>query len=227
MSEDLKEQIKETIKNSPSYEVLKTILTRIKSFHHHTHILYDLRTLLGEKCVYVEIGSYCGASAALMLQHPQTTSVYCIDSLVLPPTHYKGCMSHEETLKKNLEFFKGENEYEIWKGFSHSPEILSKVKELHIDLLFIDGDHTYQAVWRDFENYHPLVNPGGFIVFDDYLDSLHSPQVRFAVDDIVHYIRKEHLPYEIIGSLPNYQQAFSSVPRDHLTGFILYKTSQS
>lgn len=223
MSLDIKDQVEMQIRESSSYDVLKSVLTQIRSFHHHTHILYDLRSLLGDNCVYVEIGSYCGASAALMLQHPKKTFVHCIDPLTLPPSHYKGTASQEETIKRNLEAFRGENEYKLWKGLSQSPRILNNMKDIAIDILFIDGDHSYEAVWRDFKNYQQFVKSGGFIVFDDYLDSLYSPQVRLAVDDIVKHIKEKNLPYEIIGSLPNHQKAFSCVPRDHLSEFILYK----
>jgi len=50
------------------------------------------------------------------------------------------------------------------------PETLDKVKELFggpIDFLFIDGDHGYLPVKRDYEMYSPLVRPGGIIAFDD------------------------------------------------------------
>lgn len=39
-----------------------------------------------------------------------------------------------------------------------------------IDLLFIDGDHTYEGVKRDFELYSPLVRKGGLIAFHDIVD---------------------------------------------------------
>ena len=35
------------------------------------------------------------------------------------------------------------------------------------DVLFIDGDHRYPAVRRDWELYGPLVRPGGLAVFHD------------------------------------------------------------
>jgi predicted O-methyltransferase YrrM len=39
-----------------------------------------------------------------------------------------------------------------------------------IDLLFIDGDHTYKGVKQDYEMYSPLVKKGGMIVFHDICD---------------------------------------------------------
>jgi predicted O-methyltransferase YrrM len=39
-----------------------------------------------------------------------------------------------------------------------------------IDLLFIDGDHSYAAVRSDYEMYHPLVAEDGMIAFHDILE---------------------------------------------------------
>ncbi len=38
-----------------------------------------------------------------------------------------------------------------------------------LDILFIDGDHTYEGVKRDFELWSPLVQPGGYVIFHDIL----------------------------------------------------------
>lgn len=54
---------------------------------------------------------------------------------------------------------------------SHSFATLKRVKsELAgspLDFLFIDGDHTYEGVKRDFEMYLPLVREGGLIAMHD------------------------------------------------------------
>ncbi len=34
-------------------------------------------------------------------------------------------------------------------------------------LLFIDGDHTYEGVKKDFDMYSPLVKKGGIVAFHD------------------------------------------------------------
>jgi predicted O-methyltransferase YrrM len=60
---------------------------------------------------------------------------------------------------------------ELIRGDSHDPAVLSRVGELvggrGIDFLFIDGDHSYDGVKRDFEMYGPLVNPTGLIALHD------------------------------------------------------------
>jgi predicted O-methyltransferase YrrM len=36
-----------------------------------------------------------------------------------------------------------------------------------VDFLFIDGDHSYNGVRADFENFAPLVRPGGLVALHD------------------------------------------------------------
>ena len=38
------------------------------------------------------------------------------------------------------------------------------------DLIYIDGDHSYNGVRADIESYAPLLNDGGVLVGDDYSD---------------------------------------------------------
>jgi cephalosporin hydroxylase len=54
---------------------------------------------------------------------------------------------------------------------SHSPHTYEQVKAYFsgqsVDFLFIDGDHTYEGVRKDFEMYRRLVGRGGHIAFHD------------------------------------------------------------
>ena len=54
---------------------------------------------------------------------------------------------------------------------SRAPGTICRVRSLlrghKLDLLFIDGDHSYDGVKADFNNYSPLVREGGFTVFHD------------------------------------------------------------
>ncbi|MBE9102929.1 class I SAM-dependent methyltransferase [Vacuolonema iberomarrocanum] len=79
----------------------------------------------------------------------------------------------------------------VAQGLSTDPKILETVKQNRYNLLFIDGDHSYEGVKFDFENYLECVEEGGYIMFDDYgtnwpdvakfVDSevLNHPQVQF------------------------------------------------
>lgn len=43
------------------------------------------------------------------------------------------------------------------------------LKDQYLDYLFIDGDHSYEGVKSDFENYRRYVRKGGLIAFHDIL----------------------------------------------------------
>ncbi|MBS7612607.1 class I SAM-dependent methyltransferase, partial [Candidatus Bathyarchaeota archaeon] len=59
----------------------------------------------------------------------------------------------------------------LLRADSHDPSTLRRVKEIlgdaPLDFLFIDGDHTYEGVKKDFEMYSPLVRKSGIIAFHD------------------------------------------------------------
>jgi cephalosporin hydroxylase len=63
---------------------------------------------------------------------------------------------------------KGQKIYLIRED-SHDPQTLEEVKRIlggeKVDFLFIDGDHTYEGVKKDFEMYSPLVREGGLLLF--------------------------------------------------------------
>jgi predicted O-methyltransferase YrrM len=180
-----------------SLELIENISNQInnQTFHHHYHILYDIANsyLDDYKLNYVEIGCYAGGSACLMLQR-ENTNVFSIDL---------GNPINPEIVKQNVnKLNKHNNNYYYIKGSSHDLEILNKLIEYtdEIDILFIDGDHSYNGVILDFEMYSKLVKSGGYIIFDDYNDYQYSPQVKPAVDNIVSNLKNS---YNIIGTVKN------------------------
>jgi cephalosporin hydroxylase len=58
-------------------------------------------------------------------------------------------------------------------GDSHNISTLEEVKKRldgkKVDVLFIDGDHSYVGCKSDFEMYSPLVRKGGIVAFHDIL----------------------------------------------------------
>lgn len=223
----MKSILQNIVATSDSYQKLQEILTDFegKTFHHHIHILYDIRTILGNKQIkYLEIGSYCGASASLILNHPYPSDVHCIDCLNLDKSHYNGIYDQETTLLMNLQKNKKHNtKYFIHKGYSNDSNTINRVNHHKYDMIFIDGDHSAQGVLNDYNNYMPLLNNGGFLVFDDYLDFLYSPEVNKTVNRIAQEI--DVSKYELIGTFPNYQRAMpvEQTMNGNLNEFVIYK----
>ena len=184
-----------------------------QTMHHHYHILYDIANTYPKdtNITYVEIGCYAGGSACLVLQRPNT-NVISIDL---------GHPIPEETVHSNVEKLnKFNNSYNYLKGNSQTYEMVDRLKELtnEIDILFIDGDHSYQAVINDFMLYEGLVKNGGYIVFDDYRDE-GCPGTKQAVDEIIKSAKERYIN---VGTLPN---IFGARPDTLLEGndFIIQK----
>jgi cephalosporin hydroxylase len=72
-------------------------------------------------------------------------------------------------------FAKENQKLYLLKKDSHQQETLEEVKKIlngkELDFLFIDGDHTYEGVKKDFEMYSPLVKKGGIIAFHDIVNN--------------------------------------------------------
>ena len=190
-----------------SLDLLRDINKNInlKHFHEWTHILYGIRTMLGSEIkTYMEIGSYVGSSASLVLRNPFPTNIICIDPCSLPPSHYGGVISQGETLFNNIKNNNIHNyNIKLCKKYSNDPMLLKHFKDTNtkVDILFIDGAHDYNSVINDWRNYNGFVNSGGYIIFDDYNDYKYSPEVKPAVDEIMKNI--DRTVYEIIGSPKN------------------------
>lgn len=180
-----------------SLKLVQSISNKLEdnTFHHHYYILYDIINCYPKnyKVNYVEIGCYAGASACLMLQRPNTNVISIDLGYPISPN-----IVHSNIEKMN----KLNNSFKYIKGNSQSVDTI-KLLQQHvdeIDILFIDGDHSYQGVINDFLLYEQLVKTGGYIIFDDYNDWKYSPEVKLAVDSIIPTLEGR---YKIIGTLPN------------------------
>ena len=70
----------------------------------------------------------------------------------------------------------------IVKGLSTDPAIHRTVASETFQLVYIDGDHSYEAVASDIAGYAPLVAPGGYLVMDDasfYLPTVDNAATPF------------------------------------------------
>src|SRR5690606_31559253 len=74
-------------------------------------------------------------------------------------------------------------DYTLIKKLSTDELAISAAHQVQYDLLIIDGDHSYEGVKQDFENYLTCVKSGGYIIFDDY-DAPEWPGVSQFVDEV-------------------------------------------
>ena len=86
----------------------------------------------------------------------------------------------------------------LLRADSHSKETLMTVSKFlngrQLDLLFVDGDHSYTGVRADFEMYAPFVRPGGVVAFHDIaMQPLPNEVARFWNEIKPSYRHKEIL----------------------------------
>jgi cephalosporin hydroxylase len=64
---------------------------------------------------------------------------------------------------------------ELLRADSHEHATVERVRAIaggaHLDVLLIDGDHSYEGVSQDYECYGPLVRAGGVVILHDIVES--------------------------------------------------------
>lgn len=71
-----------------------------------------------------------------------------------------------------------------------------KINNRKIDFLFIDGDHTYKGVKKDFEMYKSFVSEDGIIALHDI--ALHPPETNCKVHEFWNEIKNNYNYQEIV-----------------------------
>ena len=129
--------------------------------------------------VVLEIGTYRGGTLYCWTRLASDDAT--LISLDLPGGGFGGGYG-EDAIPKFQSWLKPRQSLVCLRQDSHAQESLIAAKNAlggrTVDLLFIDGDHTYEGVRQDFEMYSPLVRPGGLIVFHDIVVSPPHPDCR-------------------------------------------------
>ncbi len=55
----------------------------------------------------------------------------------------------------------------LHRGFSTDPVLLGRLANERFEIIYVDGDHTYEGAMHDFRTFGPKVVPGGWLVADD------------------------------------------------------------
>ncbi len=129
-------------------------------------VLYGLaRSLKPEVCV--EIGSARGKSACyvgLALEENGKGKLYAIDPHTKTEWNDDNSVETYEVMRQNLGSLGLLDRVEIVRKTSGQAALSWNMP---IDLIFIDGDHTYEGVKRDWELFTPNLAPFGVVVFHD------------------------------------------------------------
>ncbi len=119
----------------------------------------------------LEIGTDKGGSLFCFAKlAPKNATIISIE---LPPSIWAGGYPRWRE-KVYYSFTKSGQKMHLIRGNSHLQQTFEKLKtilgENKIDFLFIDADHSYYGVKKDFEMYAPLVRSGGIVAFHDIVE---------------------------------------------------------
>lgn len=108
-----------------------------------------------------EIGTYKGGSLFLLAQAAASDTL-----LISVDIEYK-----DGRRRIYSKFAKPGQHIKCIKGDTHELSTIERIRRIlrgrKIDLLFIDGDHSFFGVMNDYIRFSPLVSEGGVIVFHD------------------------------------------------------------
>lgn len=137
-------------------------------------IIVLMEILKEQKPKYVlEIGTAGGGSLFMLSQVIEDDAV--LISIDLPNGKFGGGYPKNRITLYNSFARKGQK-LELIREDSQSLESFNKIKMIlkdnYLDFLFIDGDHSYEGVKKDFELYVPLVKKNGIIALHDIVQGL-------------------------------------------------------
>jgi len=147
-------------------------------------LLYDFAKQISDGCI-VEVGSYRGRSAVALGRGSldgNQVPVYSIE----PHEEFSGVLGGKFGPADRGAFYKAMIDtscYQVVRLINLSSEIVAPNWNKKIGLLWIDGDHTYSGVKRDFECWLPHLTPEAIIAFDDSTDPDLGP--RQLIDELL------------------------------------------
>jgi hypothetical protein len=133
----------------------------------HIPFAFWIMEALRPSC-FVELGTHSGNSFCAFLQGAVAAG---LDATFFAVDHWKGDSQAGEyndaifaDLRQHLDERYGERANTLRMTFD---EALPRFADRSIDLLHIDGLHTYEAVRHDFDNWLPKLSPRGVVLFHD------------------------------------------------------------
>lgn len=110
----------------------------------------------------VEIGVFCGGSSVIISKSlPPNTSLTAIDCFVKTKSGLTGSLDCAKYFVRKYGDIKKVN------FINKRSEKTAKCWSRPIDFLFIDGDHRYQSVKKDYMGWSPFLVKGGLLIFHD------------------------------------------------------------
>lgn len=178
----------------------------ITGWFSYEYVYKDVVEQADEDSLFVEIGSFKGRSSAFMAveiaNSGKNIKFECIDPMTLIGHYADSAMEKPEefngySAEEFHERMKLVKDYYILRQMT-SDEAVKLYEDGSIDFLMIDGDHSYEGVKKDLQNYLPKIRSGGLIAGDDAF----VPEIVQAVKDVAGYLNPEFTGIHFFISIP-------------------------
>lgn len=180
----------------------KGLFSDMRSWQVHSEMLQMFEHVSAfQPSVILEIGT---AKGATLLGWCRIASKKVVSVDLPGGIHGGGYPAIKQRLYREFVVGRAGVDLQLIQADSHS-EATRKSVELvlagdKIDVLFIDGDHTYDGVKADFELWSPLVRSGGMVIFHDILP--HKVVAHCEVDQLWNELKPRY-PHEEFISDPD------------------------
>ena len=187
------------------FEFLCSVINLAAQAQNYYHSLYDYMSLIAGGSMIVEIGVWQGLSTVTMGAAIKGTKSHII---AIDPIFILGTYADPSVNQVYYSSFAKVQENISALGLDgyisfipdHSENVLKRWDGRVIDFLYVDGDHSVEAVRRDCE-WMQHVRPGGYAAFDDWQS---APGPSIAVSEFLQSHFEWHLIH-VNGDPPKYE----------------------
>lgn len=178
----------------------------------------------------IEIGARYGESTKLLLKYLNIRNYYIIDPYCSYDEYEHDGFNDIIKDKDDEIFNKVKNELQIYntyvnkntnlifnRTFSNNEETIQSIKNESIDLIFIDGNHSYKYVLEDLENYYPKLVKNGILCGDDFFMRLKKNDILnsgagydepMVYEAVIEFCEKYNKGYKEFGKHRGYGKTF-------------------
>lgn len=156
--------------------------------------------LLPKQCKVAEIGVQRGRFAREIYRRAQPAKLHLIDCWQQQADeHYQADGANVDDSKQNANLTRtmqrlaaGIREGRVEIHRDYSTNVLPQFPDHYFDWVYVDANHTYDAVLADLESCLPKINPMGFIAGHDYIDTPYWQQRHYGVVAAVEEFCRRH-----------------------------------
>ena len=151
---------------------------------------------LPSKCRILEIGSFEGKSTNFWLKILSQSEIICVDTWLGSDEHTTLDMSAvEQRFNRNTEW--AGNRLQKFRMTS-SQFLFNHASSDRFDLIYIDGSHDAKDVIQDAIMAFELLQPGGIMIFDDFLWHGYTNPIQNPTSAINYFIRLKKTELKVL-----------------------------